>query len=242
MLPVVHKDHGLVWYQITSPNLTRHFRRMLFVLIFKGVERLRSPNYSSLKSNEKSSDRCPLGHTQCTAQAMKLLHLQLSCQLWSVCSKMTHFILDHALTIHSLVPILFNYIIICFLPKNNSLKWNRTAWYWKLLMGAFSWKSLHLTGIWFHWVTNFPNWNKVHLRQNFPIFTGWGLHGKRVGKSVKQNNSYITSNLSWSLCCLECDGVNPKIIARCPCLFPRCFIQFLCWKEKNKTVISPAVS
>lgn len=107
-------------------------------------------------------------------------------------------------------------------------------------MRAYSWKSLYLNGI--HFIGY--QFSHTHKKRGFlmsysPIFAEGECHGSRSGKCLKKSNSYITSNLSWSLCCLEWNGVNPKIIARCSCLFPRCFIHFLCWKEKNKTVIFP---
>lgn len=175
---------------------------------------------------------------------MQLFQIQLSCWLRSSVFKGDPLYSSPRLTIHSLVPSLYNYNTISLLPKNSSLKWNRAAWYWTLLMRAYGWKSSYLNGIYFidyqfsHTHTHSHTQKKGFLMFYSPIFAEWGWHGNKSGKCLKKGNSYITSNLSWSLCCLEWNGVNPKIIARCSCLFPRCFIRFLCWKEKNKTVIS----
>lgn len=131
MLPVVDKTQGFAWYQATFPNLKRHFRKMPLELIFKEAERLREPQ---ICISPKQLEVLLLLHSQAhlSSSSEAIFSFLGNCSLlwW----KVTHFILEPALTIHSLLPILFNYTIICLFPKNNYLSWNRTDWYWTILL------------------------------------------------------------------------------------------------------------
>lgn len=77
--------------------------------------------------------------------------------------------------------IIYIYNIIHLLPPQVQLLEMKSSLVLDIIMGAFSWKPLHLTGICFHWSPIFAKQNNVLLSQNSPFLQGGGGMGIGLG-------------------------------------------------------------